>query len=546
MSRKVFCVILAACCAAACISNPHMESELGVLESKLEDAPAEVLSSLSGMEHDIILFRPTRAAFALLYSQALDKNGILVRSDSIIAPAVRYYKRHGTPDQKLKTCYYRGLISENAGLEEDAMEWFKKAETHLTPTSPPSLAGRLYTHKSTLYYNAYDYEDALENNRIAASYFEKNGDKLSLSYRLIAIANNLACLQDYRASEEVLRKIPDYWEFLDTDCIAYYFCNQFHIFCQTDNTNQIRSILCECREKIPHYETIPKLNLLAVEAFICCHEIDSCKALLSIYDQIVPSDERPSNYYLTKSHYYEEGQEYGRALEAVKQYLRIDGAETIRVLSSDTKYIEERYESEIREIKERNRTTMAITASIIILLGSLIIFKILTKKLSLSERKFREIEDERNTLLSVCENSSVKDSKAMESIIRRLYLLDQVILGHISKNPVLVKEANAQIDSLLKDKEAFIVDTAKVFAASRPKFTQWLKSHNLTAREIGFCCLYVMGMYNKDSRPYFSKYECESLNNTIRAKLGLARNGQKLKTYLKEQFIQIEDIYGSE
>jgi len=43
------------------------------------------------------------AKYALLLSQALDKNYIDLQSDSIIAPAVRYYENHGTPDERLKT-----------------------------------------------------------------------------------------------------------------------------------------------------------------------------------------------------------------------------------------------------------------------------------------------------------------------------------------------------------------------------------------------------------------------------------------------------------
>ena len=38
---------------------------------------------------------------------------LFLQSDSIIAPAVRYYENHGTPDERLKMYYYSGRIMQN-------------------------------------------------------------------------------------------------------------------------------------------------------------------------------------------------------------------------------------------------------------------------------------------------------------------------------------------------------------------------------------------------------------------------------------------------
>lgn len=540
MSRKVFCVILAACCAAACISNPHMESELGVLESKLEDAPAEVLSSLSGMEHDIILFRPTRAAFALLYSQALDKNGILVRSDSIIAPAVRYYKRHGTPDQKFKACYYRGLISENAGLEEDAMEWFKKAETHLTPTSPPSLAGRLYTHKSTLYYNAYDYEDALENSQKSANYFLHGKDYFALAYSLLNNASIYTCRNELDLASKSLEELRDYWSYTNEGCKIAYYINCLNIAICRRSTEQAHNAIAKCRSEFPAYANSPELCLKIGEAFLFCDKPDSCALYLSKYDK--NADNNSLNYYLLLSEYYESVGQYRKSLQALHNYISQSELEMSRIIDSDIKYIEERYTTELKALKERQKASIYLILLCVIAIVITIIIRQLCLKLSITERNYKEIREEWQTLTKVQQESTIIDADSMALLKKRLNLLDNVLLGYMSENPILTKAANAQISQLLKNKETFILETARVFAASRPHFVSFLKKADLSEREIGYCCLYIMGMYNKDSRPYFSKYESENLNNTIRAKLGLAHNGQKLRTYLNEQFSLLEVI----
>lgn len=540
--KKLIAAIISVALAASCIPKAETEAALARLEARLADAPDSVLTALSEMERPAFLPRSIKAEYALLYSEALDKNGILMRSDSIIAPAVRYFDFHGTPDQKLKTFYYRGLISENDGLPEDAMEWLKKAETNLTPTSPPSLAGRLYSHKSTLYYNAYDYEDALLNNKLAAGWFEKGGDYQDLAYRLTAIANNLACLQDSLAANEMLSHVIDYWAYIDQDCQENYYCNKLLLAFQSNNQSKTLEILSNCRRAIPNYDNNPVLNLIAIEAFASCHLVDSCSSLLAKYEKIEGLGEKPANYYLTLSHYYEEKGDYRKAYSALEEYLTRDGDETIKVLKADTKYIEERYESKLRDEKEKNTTTIFSVLSLSLLLALVFVFRYLQKKLSISQRNYREVKEEWNTLTTIKNQNTIIDSKSMESINNRLRLLDQVILGHISENPLLSKKANIEIQQLIKNKDSFIIDTASVFSASRPRFSSWLSSFGLNEREIGFCSLLIIGMYGKDSRPYFSKYESESLTNSIRNKLGLSHNGQKLRIYLQDQFSKIENV----
>ena len=70
-----------------------------------------------------------KARYALLYSIALDKNFIDVTSDSIIAPAVKYYERHGDRNTRFTCHYYEARIYENAGDLDKALLCISKAES---------------------------------------------------------------------------------------------------------------------------------------------------------------------------------------------------------------------------------------------------------------------------------------------------------------------------------------------------------------------------------------------------------------------------------
>lgn len=95
--------------------NEHPDSALAVLR-QLNSADAPRGAAL-------------RARAALLHSMALDKCYIDLQTDSILAPAVAYYERHGTPDERLRTQYYLGRLQYNAGEYQEAIVTYTEALT---------------------------------------------------------------------------------------------------------------------------------------------------------------------------------------------------------------------------------------------------------------------------------------------------------------------------------------------------------------------------------------------------------------------------------
>lgn len=95
--------------------NEHPDSALAVLR-QLNSADAPRGAAL-------------RARAALLHSMALDKCCIDLQTDSILAPAVSYYARHGSPDEKLRTQYYLGRLQYNAGEYQEAIVTYTEALT---------------------------------------------------------------------------------------------------------------------------------------------------------------------------------------------------------------------------------------------------------------------------------------------------------------------------------------------------------------------------------------------------------------------------------
>ena len=104
----VFAVAVAGC-------GRREMARLDDIESYVQARPDSALAQLRALDPHSLRSRRARARHSLLHAMALDKCYIDVTSDSIIAPAARYYRRHGSADEKMKALYYEGVVHQYRG-----------------------------------------------------------------------------------------------------------------------------------------------------------------------------------------------------------------------------------------------------------------------------------------------------------------------------------------------------------------------------------------------------------------------------------------------
>ena len=135
--------------------------KLDSAEAFMESAPDKSLKIIESTDRASLKSKRLKARFALLYSMALDKNYIDIANDSIIAPAIKWYKNHGTADEKIRMNYYTGITYYNAGRMEAAMDWFINADKYAEQATDERLLGRLYKVQSLIYADNFNHDLAL-------------------------------------------------------------------------------------------------------------------------------------------------------------------------------------------------------------------------------------------------------------------------------------------------------------------------------------------------------------------------------------------------
>lgn len=206
MNKKTLLLFSCLAMLASCRSDRHATALFERAETLMQEAPDSALLLLRGISPKTLDSKALRARHALLYSQALDKNGIDLREDSIIAPAAAYYTRHGNKRDKAYTNYYLGRIRNNAGRTGEAALLMLEAEKYAIPTGETNLLGLIYNCRGNLYYSQYSLDEALEMYTKADSCFRQIGKIVFAGYMTKAKATTYALMQKYPESQAEYHK----------------------------------------------------------------------------------------------------------------------------------------------------------------------------------------------------------------------------------------------------------------------------------------------------------------------------------------------------
>ena len=194
---------------------------------------------------------------------------------------------------------------------------------------------------------------------------------------------------------------------------------------------------------------------------------------------------------------------------------RISPADTMQIQNS--RIILERYADKMELVSKRKSILGIILISVIVIALCLFIIRRYAARL---RRK--------------------PDDKAMEVIRQRLSVLDKVLASHISSDDKTYRISEDEIETLMSDREEFLISTKVVFKESHPEFISALEKKGLSDWEIGYCCLYTLGLKGKDVGEFIRKKRHYIISSEIRKKLGLGEHDTNIGIWLRNLLSEVE------
>ena len=191
----------------ACGDPKPVTDALHRAETLMNEYPDSALAVLNTLSPDAMGKESTRALYALLYTQAQDKNYIDVTNDSLITLATDYYRQTDDVRRKFLSFYYRGRVLVNAGNNLDATTCYMEAEQLADEVGDDYLSGLLYAEMGRIYRLYYDYPKSLEAYQKAADCYERAGKIRHRNYMWYNQSTVCRNMNRYDESGQLLRTV---------------------------------------------------------------------------------------------------------------------------------------------------------------------------------------------------------------------------------------------------------------------------------------------------------------------------------------------------
>lgn len=529
-------------------------NEMDIAENLIETHPDTALSILSAIDKSRLGDREERAHYALLMSMALDKNYIDTTSFAVLQPAIDYYLKHGTPDEKLRTLYYQACIYRNRGDDGNAMASCIEA-LNLEGVTDTLVLARTLVGQGALYDKQYKIEEFAENNLKAANLYQSVGDHIT-AIRSYAKALDIAVILDNKIKADslieicqaIVDKYPEAEEFVNNYYVSYLI--------KYGTVDEFLNLV----NKLQQYELSSNTKLDIARGYASKVNIDTALSLLDHID-ITPTTADSLKYYAVVSDIHETARHPDKALDAYKKYMYVAERFHVRMFSNDLLFAEKKHKLEISSLMETQKRDRIIRYSLFAVIFMMAIagiiiyryYRIRTKRMMSEQENLKlklekqaaelelnnlrleksELESERNNLKILLQEQLELDGPVQNVIKQRLDMLNSLLAKEISDNESHAAAYTKWIEHIRKNKEEFLDSTRIALTASYPAFMKSLETCGLTDDEIKYVCLYAIGLKGKEVGEYMQLKRHYNISSAIRKKLGIDEHETNIGLYIR-------------
>lgn len=572
------CLTIIIFAIAGCDRHSGVSEKLDMAESLMDSRPDSALSILNAVNVETLNGKKDKARYALLKSMALDKNYIDTTSFDVLQPAIDYFLKKGTADEKLKTYYYQGRIYQNRENNDSAMQSFMRGREFCVQASDTMTMANLLVAQGTILYTTYKFDDFIKVNLEAAELYRESGRP---DYEILSIANVLdgsilngdQNLADSIMSiaQDMISKDPKLSSAITPYILSYVI--------KFGTKEDISSILGYYNP----VDSIDDATKMSVAMAYC--KIGDVANAKRVWNKISYTPEvcRSLKYLSIKPVILEQSQDFAEALEAYQQFATTVDSIHQNIFSHDLLFAKERHDMEKSNLLKLQKRDRYIWLSLCAAFALLIIAGYIYYRYQLSQAKNlleeqenqrlqleqenlkrenenlelrnhqAELECERQSLAAENlrlkieqlegESASLKDilekrkdlAKPIEDAIKiRIEMLNSLLAAQITDNSAYVKSYEDWRDKLIQDKDEFMNTTRLAFKASHPRFMEYLEEHGLTESEINYICLYAIGLRGKEAGEYMQLKRHYHISSDVRKKLGMSENQTNIGIYIRK------------
>ena len=416
-----------------CYNREHI-SRLDKAEALLQNKPDSALTILKQLGQEGS--QAERAKYALLYSEALDKNHIKVTDDSLIRQAWNHYKHHSKGlRHQCKTLYYWGRIKLRAGDKPGALRLFLKIEEKLKNTNEPYYTGLLYGQIGEVYYEQMNYSRAYHYFREARNNFRQSDHVREETESTLDMAAAAFHSKDIEKAIRLYSAALDLADEQKNDHLAKASLTNLASLYVVSGKRQIphdllqRIELSARQDTLYGYHTLVDVNLLK-------NRIDSARHYLKLAEANTTDIRDMADLQYTAYRIEAQSKNFEKATENIHRYIYLTDSLTRSNMQFSAGMVEREYfqeQSAFAEYRMKNRTTLEIISISIIILLLGISYYIIRQRLRLQRERtdhylllVEEANSEYKTLTERMEGQRDTENHLKGLIASRFDIIDKL------------------------------------------------------------------------------------------------------------------------
>ena len=386
--RTLIFAIIALLPLVSC-GNRAVSAQLDDIESYIQERPDSALAILQAIDKQNLTTRSLKAKYAVLYSAAIDKNYIDTTDLSIIEPAVSYYRRHGSADEKMRAYFYQGRVHYNRKEDNEAMNSFLMALQDSSRAVDNHYKDLVNSAISDIFSRNYNYEQELEYTATALRYARLAGDEVGVWAMTGHLADCYGNIHDRKTSDSlynVFFELPVYNTTAFINHSIAFAKNQ--LLSSTPNPDKCIEIL-DGLFQMQDIKFPAEAYWLYAYAKECVGERETADYLVSELDKIDPN----AALNVWKYRIYRHQRRYEDALNVLENAIRDQDSVVMQSLSQSLVQVQRDYYSAQNELNTDKVIIQRHRIAIILLVASILVFALLAALYYSKSRARAKVEE---------------------------------------------------------------------------------------------------------------------------------------------------------
>ena len=517
-----------------CDKNP-VRARLADIDSYAASNPDSARRALEAIDQDFLNTRKLKAQYALMLSTALSRCKIKVPNDSLINIAVDYYKTFGPAKEKFLSYYYQGRVYDDQEDYESAMLSYLEAESIHSKKIPLRHLTSLYMKKGRIYQHYYDLEKSVNAFRKAQVLALQCDWKPNYFNALMGELAQYIIFDKKEETDSMIQLMIPLRDEMILSNRMFFDGNIIHASLDRAPKDTLISYGIAFEHNYSSLENFP-WHMLSL-CYSKGGSYSNAERTLNIYKEQL-EDPSVDHRYLRAYYELTKGlglEEESQKTQVIMQELLED--EVYKKGISDLRFMEERIVQAKRARKMK--WTIALGSLIVALLCVVFIVE-LRKRRKQKDRLgvlYDSLKEEYAQMSALLKNNSNIQDEARSLLGQRVKSLAQFLSAD---PPSSLSKVADQLDSLTENRKELLETIGLLYAMYHPAFVNSLQDFGLSNKEIGYCCLLVLGFRTGEIGDVINRSSSYHISSAIRQKVGLGPNDTNLSIFMKRLFKEKE------